>query len=234
MRALSNSTKPLHQPVVRPPELEIDAQKMLAIGASTRVTATRQVAVTANAVWGLLMRARSRTIFALGSLRLTRAEITNTTPTTISCKIAAASAVGKSRSTEVDRRRTCSSVRVPEPSPRTTTMPRELNEKMNTMAEANTIEFRSAGRVIVEKTRIGPAPRVAAVTSMRRSRVDHWAPTSRTTTAILMYAWAITTSSSPLGIESPNSDRNPSATTTVGSTKGMVTNASMNPRPRNW
>ena len=89
---------------------------------------------------------------------------------------------------------------------------------------------RSAGSVIDVKVRMGPAPRVRAASSSRRSRLTHDAPTTRTTIATLKNAWANTMASSDPWIPSP---RNAVATTTVGKTNGIVRAATIRPRPRN-
>ena len=62
-------------------------------------------------------------------------------------------------------------------------MPNEVNENRNTIDDAARSAGRSIGSVVVRKARTGPAPSVRAASVGRPSRVDHAAPTVRTTTA---------------------------------------------------
>lgn len=105
------------------------------------------------------------------------------------------------------------------------------------MAAAAAIAGRSSGSVIVRKRVQAVAPSVAAACSRAGSRWVHSPPTVRTTTARLKKTWAARTiqivparsiPSIPFG---PASCRNAIATTTVGSTNGMVTRVRTRPRP---
>ena len=114
------------------------------------------------------------------------------------------------------------------------TIPNAVAQKRKTTDAAETIAGRSAGSVIVRRTRAGEAPSAAAASPGRGSSDSQAAPTARITTEALkktsprMIAVGVPSSPNPANSPaSPMSSRKATPTTTVGSTNGTSSPARM-------
>ncbi len=134
--------------------------------------------------------------------------------------------------------------------PSSSTSANEVTLNRNTIEAADSTAGRSNGQVTSRKARHGLAPRARAASSTRGSMCDHRPPTRRETTATLKKTPAMTTASAEsssrtrasgnqglparawlMALCGPRTARKAAATTTVGSTNGIVNSARRRTRP---
>ena len=105
---------------------------------------------------------------------------------------------------------------------------------MKTTPAADTTAVRIAGHATEVNVRSAPAPKVRAAANRPMSNVSSRGAITRSTTAMLKYAWAAIMAASETCRRVGSNAMNPAATTTDGRKNPTDANARTTPRPRNW